>query len=90
LGKNIISRHYSSTYKENTHTKQHIEAFHTSTIAHKPYNYETKLKIGRFKENMKEPTFPYLEKASQKTLTPTPTNTTAPKADLRVGDSGTD
>jgi len=47
------------------HTKQHVKASHTSTIAHKPYKYETKLEIGRFMENTKDLSFPYLENASK-------------------------
>jgi len=43
-------------------SKQHNKAFYTFIVAHKPYKYETKLKIGRFTESMKDPSFPYLDK----------------------------
>ena len=48
------------------HTKQPFKAFHTTTVAHKPYKHEAKLKICRFIENTKKPSFPYLENASQR------------------------
>jgi len=40
--------------------KQHNKVFHVTTIAHKPYKHEAKLKIDRYSKNTKNPSFTYL------------------------------
>jgi len=62
------------------HTKQHVKAFHTSTVAYKLYKYEAKLKIGRFTKNTKNPSFPYLLSRA-KLLDTDNRDTSAPRTD---------
>jgi len=48
-----------------------------------PYKHDTRLEIGRFTKSIKDPSFPYLERASQTTLTLRRMSTKVLGADLR-------
>jgi len=90
LGEIINSRHCSYLHQPHVQAQPHNKVVHTFTVAYKPYNRETTARQAENRNKQVSPNFPYLEKASQTTLTPKPTNTTAPGEDLRTRISGTE
>jgi len=52
--------------KQTFKTKQHFKVFQATTVAHKPYKHEAKLKIGRYIENTKNPSFLTLSGAKKR------------------------
>jgi len=53
------------------------------TTTYNPYKHDIRLKIGRFTKTIKDPNFPYLERAIQTILTLRRMSMKVPGADLR-------
>jgi len=62
----VRSHHYSPCNNHTCTPKSHNQAFHIFTIAYNPYKHEVRLKVGRFTERTKGPSFLYLEIARKR------------------------